>query len=118
MPRRKSRTGAAIVLTLLAAGCRASPPLVSVEVSRTPSGHHLTLVAAQGARINAKVRPAFERADGRVLHFEARGTTADSSYYTADPFLDLPDPEAPRGLVRVGVCPAGERVCRVVTLRL
>ena len=107
-----------IVLTLLAAGCSRSTPLVSIEVSRTASGHHLTLVPAQGARINAKVRPAFERPDGRVLFFDATGTSADSTYYTADPFLDLPDPEAPRGLVRVGVCPAGERVCRVLTLKL
>jgi hypothetical protein len=107
-----------MLLCLLGIGCSSSSPLVSVQVSRTATGHHLTLVPTTGARINAKVRPAFERADGRVLYFDAPGLTADSTYYTAEPFLDLADPEAPRGQVRVGVCPAGERVCRVVVLRL
>lgn|GEM_PF-1592537 len=107
-----------LLLCLLCIGCNSPSPLVSVQVSRTATGHHLTLVPTTGARINAKVRPAFERTDGSVLYFDALGTTADSTYYTAEPFLDLSDPETPRGLVRVGVCPAGERVCRVVVLRL
>ena len=118
MLHRKTGTGAAVILAFLAAGCSSPPPMISVEVHNTATGHHLTLVPAQGARINAKVRPAFERADGSVLYFDALGTTPDSTYYTAEPFLDLSDPETPRGLVRVGVCPAGERVCRVVVLRL
>jgi len=108
----------AALLMLLSAGCTSSAPLVSIEVSTTATGHHLALVPARGARINARARPAFERADGKVLYFDAQGITTDSSYYTTEPFLDLADPEPPRGLVRVGVCPAGERVCRVVTLKL
>ena len=110
--------GAAALLILFAAGCTSSPRLVSIEVSRTATGHHLTLVAAQGARINAKVRPAFERTDGQVLFFDAPAVAADSTYYTSAPSLDLPDPEAPCGQVRVGVCPAEERICRVVVLNL
>jgi len=117
MPWRTIRTGASLLFVLLGAAC-SSPALVSVEVSRTTTGHHLRLVPTHGARINAKARPAFESADGRVLFFDAPGITADSTYYTTEPFLDLSDPKPPSGLIRVGVCPAGERVCRVVTLKL
>jgi hypothetical protein len=107
-----------LLLCLLTVGCHSSEALVSVRVARTPAGHHLTLVPAGGARINARVKPALERPDGGVSYFDAPEVTADSSYYTGEPFLDLPDPEQPRGLVRVGVCPAGERVCRVIALTL
>lgn len=89
-----------------------------MRVTRTPTGHQLILVPATEARINARLRPTLERPDGRVLYFEAPQVTPDSAYYAAEPVLDLPDPGPPRGLIRVGVCPVGERVCQVVRLTL
>ncbi len=108
-------TGACLAAAM---ACAQQTPLVSVRVDQTAAGHHLTLVPAKGARINARVRPALEQSDGRVLYFDAPQLPADSGYYTIEPYLDLSDPDPPRGLVRVGVCPAGERVCRVVVLTL
>jgi hypothetical protein len=44
--------------------------------------------------------------------------TPDSAYFTAPPELVLPNGRPPEGVVRASVCPAGESVCRMVTVHL
>ena len=79
----------------------------------------LSLHAAPGIRINARLKPALELADGRVLRFDSPDLTADSAYFASPPRLTAPGlPPRLHGLVRAGICRAGETVCRTVELPL
>lgn len=106
--------GRALLVTAgvwLAGGC-APAPLVTVRREPTATGTRLTLVGAPGARINARLLPALELKDGSVLRFTSDRVTEDSSYFSADPALEVAGD--PSGVVRASVCPEGERVCRRV----
>lgn len=95
----------------VAAACHSVPFRVEVEHDRPTA--RLRLVAAPGARINARLAPALELTDGTVLRFDAPQRTADSAYYADAPTTQgaLPE-EAHRGVVRASVCPRDEQVCR------
>lgn len=104
------RMVAVLVLGVVAA-CHSVPFRVEVEHGG-PAGR-LRLVAAPGARINARLKPALELTDGTVLRFDSPRLTADSAYYADAPTTEgaLPE-EAHRGVVRASVCPREERICR------
>jgi hypothetical protein len=104
------------VLLLALDGCSGEHQLVRVERRAVPAGIRLTLISAPGARINARLKPALETADGRVLRFDSRELTADSSYFVAAPTLDLTAPIT--GQVRASVCAKGERLCRTVVVEV
>lgn len=87
--------------------------LVSV---RDRGDTRLTLVAASGTRINARLKPVLQLEDGSVLRFDAPRRTPDSAYFVDAPGVEavLPD-SVHRGLVRASVCNVDERVCRTVS---
>jgi hypothetical protein len=101
----------AIALVLTACISRQSP-LVTLHREPVDSGVLLTLVAAPGARINARLVPTLERRDGALFRFDPPDGLSDFNYYSDAPHLFV-DGNA-SGVVRVSVCPAGEQVCRVV----
>lgn len=92
-------------------------PALRLRAEPGAGGTRLTLVAEPGARINARVKPALELADGTVLRFDSPRLTADSAY-----FADAPSALAPTGarldgaILRASVCPAGEQACKTLTL--
>ena len=97
----------------MAAGCRAQPPLVALE-----AGPPLTLVAAPGVRINARLKPALELDDGTVVRFDSPRVTADTAYFASPPTAAVPHGASRRGTLRLSVCPSGERekICRLVEM--
>jgi hypothetical protein len=111
---RAARWAAAATFVYLTACHPAPEPAITVRKTATAGGFLLTLVAAPGARINAKNQPALELKDGTVLRFDSSHLSADSSYYADAPSLAIPGPVPPQGRIRAGVCLAGESVCRVV----
>lgn len=112
--------GARGVLLLAGAlvGCSRPAPL-SLEVVSGDGGQTLALHAAAGLRINARLAPALELADGRVIRFTSSAITPDSAYFDATPTAWLAGGAGrPHGVLRAGVCEEGSRVCRVVAVRL
>jgi hypothetical protein len=114
---------AALGFVLLAGGCRSEPegaaPLRVLADAPAAGGTTLTLVAAPGLRINARVKPALELPDGTVLRFDSPHRTADSSYFTQPPTTRFPGAtRRPAGTLRASVCAEDELVCRILTLRL
>jgi hypothetical protein len=100
---------------LLVSACAAPerPPLLTVERIPLDSNRtRLVLTGEPGARINARLRPALERADGTILRFDPPAADADSSYYSEAPELILEGESS--GTVVASVCPTGEKVCRKV----
>ena len=105
----------AVLALAVAAACRSVPFRVEVEHGGPTDG--LRLVAAPGARINARLKPALELTDGTVLRFDSPHLSADSAYYADAPTTKgaLPE-EAHRGVVRASVCPGEEKFCRSYAL--
>ncbi len=100
-----------VLATLAIAACHGPPPLVALE-----AGPPLRLVAAPGVRINARLKPALELDDGTVLRFDSPRVTSDSAYFAAAPTVAAPLSSSRRGTLRLSVCPAGERLCRLVVM--
>ena len=112
--RRRALLGVTLLLALACA--ERADPLLSVRREPRGDATHLTLLAAPGARINARLSPALERSSGSVLRFHGTPLTADSSYFTAPPTLDVEGD--PSGVIRASVCPEGEAVCRRVVVQV
>ena len=111
-------------LSLAAAGLMAcfpaADPALPVRVDRSPAGDstRLTLVPLPGVRINARLKPALELADGTVLRFDSSRLTADSAYFADPPSVFVAGREAAiNGRVRASVC-GDEATCRPVELDL
>lgn len=108
--------GLALVLGCAAADRTAAP----LEVRQVPAaeGTRLILVAAPGIRINARLKPALELADGTVLRFDSPRLTADSAYFAEPPsaLVGLPV-SGLRGTLRASVC-GDDAACRPVVLEL
>jgi len=106
-----------VLLIALAAACTHGVER-PFRVLQTQEGHglRLALLAAPGARINARLKPALERPDGSVLRFDSPALTPDSAYFAAPPELVLEDGQAAEGIIRASVCRSGESVCRLVTV--
>src|SRR5688572_22613929 len=75
-PGMRAALGFVFVIACSAAGDRAVPPL-QVRHSVEGDGTRLALVAAPGIRINARLQPALELADGTILRFHSPRLTAD-----------------------------------------
>ncbi|MEE8606816.1 MAG: hypothetical protein V3S55_04380, partial [Nitrospiraceae bacterium] len=79
------------VLALAALGCNEPapepppPPPLTLETASVDGTTHLKLVAAPGVRINARLKPALELADGRVIRFDSPSLSPDSSYFETPP---------------------------------
>jgi len=100
-----------VLATLAIAACHGPPPLVALE-----AGPPLRLVAAPGVRINARLKPALELDDGSVLRFDSPRVTPDSAYFAAAPTVAAPPSGSRHGTLRLSVCPAGDRLCRLVVM--
>jgi len=100
-----------VLVSMALAGCRPAVPF-RLAVERGPVSQ-LRLVAAPGAHINARLKPALELADGTVLRFDSPHVTADSAYFVDTPSVAAPTGGAAHtGVVRASVCSAGEKLCR------
>jgi len=92
-------------------------PALELKAARDRDGVRLTLIAPPGARINARARPALELKDGSVLRFSTPRLTPDSAYFAEPPTARAPVGASLKGAtLRASVCPAGERVCRIIEL--
>ena len=103
-----------MVVALAACTRRPAPEaMVRLEVA----GDHLTLNPTAGARINAKVKPTLELAEGTLIFFDQGAVDADGNYFTESPRADFrPTGKTLKGTLRVGVCPAGMSVCQSLTV--
>ncbi len=104
-------TRIALLLAVLGAACGRRPPIVTLE-----AGPPLRLVAATGARINARLKPALELDDGTVVRFDSSRLTSDSAYFAAAPTAAPPAGGSRHGTLRLSVCPSGEKICRLVVM--
>ena len=113
---------AAVAVAFLAGGCRRaaeSAPVLHVASEHSAGTTRLSLVAAPGIRINARVKPALELPDGTILRFDSPYQTADSSYFIRPPTAALAgERQRVEGTLRASVCETGALVCRSVVLRL
>jgi hypothetical protein len=97
---------------------RAARPL-RLEIASEGQGLRLTLVPAANLKLNARLKPALELADGTVLRFDSPHLTSDSSYFAEPPIARLRNrPAAIHGTLRASVCGVNEKVCRAVTVEL
>jgi hypothetical protein len=110
-----------LALALAAACGRPGAEPAPLHVATSPDGPdtRLTLHAQPGLKVNARLVPALELADGTVLRFESPGLTADSAYFTTPPTARLAGHyERVHGTLRASVCRTDEQVCRSITLSL
>ena len=110
------------VLAFAVIGCSARErPSGPLRVERTVEREHtlLTLIAARGILLNARVKPALELPGGEVIQFDSPGVTPDSAYFTSPPTALVPRAAGrPAGTLRASICSEAELVCRSVTLEL
>jgi hypothetical protein len=105
---------------LLTAACAAEPQApLRVEAVALGDDTRLTLISAPQLKLSARIRPALELADGRVLRFDSPDLTADSAYFASPPTVTLPGRHGRvRGTVRASVCENDAPVCRSLELQL
>lgn len=98
-----------------------SKPASLLHLATSPAGRdtRLTLLAAPGLKVNARLEPALELSDGRVLRFRSSSLTPDSAYFAEPPSALLSGRHSlVHGKLRASVCDAAETVCRSVLLEL
>ncbi len=119
---RTSVSALGAVLLVLALGCRDSrAPDAPVRVDLSPAGEHtrVTLVPASHVKLNARLKPALELADGSVLRFDSDRLTADSAYFAEPPAAVLPGRHRRvHGILRASICEDDAPVCRALVLEL
>jgi hypothetical protein len=112
----------ATVLAPAALACaaeRGPEPLVRLETSAAGSDTRVTLVPSAHLKLNARLKPALELADGSVLRFETGRLTADSAYFAEPPSAILPGSHRRvRGTLRASICENDAPVCRALVLEL
>ncbi len=93
------------------------PPPLTLETASVDGTTHLKLVAAPGVRINARLKPALELADGRVIRFDSPSLSPDSSYFETPPTAELSDLAADiGGTLRASICDEAADFCRTVKI--
>jgi hypothetical protein len=108
----------ALALALLACGGERPPAPFRVTTTAAGADTRLTLLAAPGYKVNARLAPALELPDGTVLRFDAV-RTSDSSYFAVPARALLAGRHAQvHGTLRASVCRQDELVCRSLTLEL
>jgi hypothetical protein len=116
-----SKCGAVLTCLVCLTSCRGARSLDPLRVEAEPAGANtsLTLLAAPGLRLNARLKPALELPDGRVIRFDSPHLTPDSAYFAEPPRAIAAGRQARwRGKLRASVCDAGQTVCRSVVLDL
>jgi hypothetical protein len=113
--------GCGVALTLLACCASPSPSPDLLRLRATPDGRdtRVTVVAAPGLEINARLAPALELPNGTVVRFVTGRRSADSAYFAEPPSARLPGRhERVHGTLRASVCRDDERVCHTLSLQL
>jgi hypothetical protein len=119
--RRLPLTTSILALGWLAPACVRGPagPLLSLRAEQSGSDTRVSLIAAPGYKINARLKPALELPDGRVLRLDSPHLTADSAYFFQPPSALLPGRHSRiKGRLRASVCDPGQTVCRSVAVEL
>lgn len=110
---------AAVLLLAACAGDLGPVPAIRVETAPAGSQTRVTLVPAAHIKLNARLKPALELADGSILRFDTERLTADSAYFAEPPVAMLPGRHARlRGTLRASVCENDAPVCRALVLEL
>jgi hypothetical protein len=115
------RAATLLGLVGLFGGCADRGAPAPLALTTTPAGvdTRVTVTAAPGLKINARLKPALEMADGRVLRFDSPELTPDSAYFTAPPSVLLSGRhDHVPGTLHASICAVNEQVCRSVTVRL
>lgn len=108
-----------IGLGLLAGCSRTERQPVSIELSPLGTDTRLLLQVSPGLRVNARLDPALELPDGRVLRFHSDTVTPDSAYFAAPPVaLLVGHHRQVHGTLRASVCDSAATVCRILEVEL
>ena len=111
-----------LLLGLLAACAgrpAAVPPPLRVTAVSVGADTRLTLHAEPALKINARLAPALEMADGTTLRFRSSLLTADSAYFAEPPSVVVRGQHPPvHGTLRASICADDEQVCRAVTVKI
>ena len=117
-----SLRGVLLAAVAALAACTGEPsPEQLVRVETTRAGDHtlVTLIPAAHIKLNARLKPALELADGSILRFDAARLTPDSAYFAVPPAAVLPGRHRRvRGILRASVCENDAPVCRALVLEL
>jgi hypothetical protein len=116
-----SRALFSVLCLSLVTDCRAVAPKAPLSVESVPEGKvtRLVLHASSGLKVNARLAPALELGNGRVVRFHSDRLTSDSAYFAEPPFALVPDRQRPvHGTLRASVCDSGATVCRAMVLKL
>lgn len=109
-------------LLSLLVGCAPRPKpagALDLETTRVGADTRLTLLPAPGLRLNARLKPALELSDGRVLRFDSPHLTPDSAYFAEPPSVLAPGIHSQlHGKLRASVCDVGETLCRSIVIDL
>lgn len=117
-----SRIAAAVCAAGVLAGCAGPAGTTALlRLRAAPDGPdtRLSLLAAPGLEINARLAPALELPDGTVYRFVTGRRSADSAYFAEPPSAQLPGRhDLVHGTLRASVCRHDERVCHTLSLQL
>ena len=116
------RTTAAVIAAGVLGSCAGpggTPAILRLRTAAAGPDTRLTLLAAPGFEINARLAPALELPNGTIVRFVSGRRTADSAYFAEPPSARLPGRhERIHGTLRGSVCRTDELVCRSITLQL
>ncbi len=117
-----SMTAAALLAAGVLASCAGpagTPALLRLRAAPDGPDTRLTLLAAPGLEINARLLPALELPNGTVYRFASGRRSADSAYFAEPPSARLPGRhDRVHGTLRASVCRQDELVCHSVALQL
>lgn len=115
----RGAVAAAAVLAALACGGAGSEPPLRVETAVAGDYTRVTLVPAGHIKLNARLKPALELADGSILRFDSARLSPDSAYFAEPPEALLPGRHRRvRGTLRASICENDAPVCRALVLEL
>src|SRR3954452_16732327 len=118
-PRRLLSPWLPLLGLILACGPPGGRSPLRLETSSSAGNTRLTLIPDEGLQISARLPPALELTDGRVLRFTSPKLTADSAYFAEPPATWLSGHQRGiHGTLRASVCDAGAAICRSVKAEL
>jgi hypothetical protein len=104
---------------ILACGPPGSRSPLRLESSSSEGNTRVILIPDKGLQISARLPPALELTDGRVLRFTSPKLTADSAYFAEPPATWLSGHHRGiHGTLRASVCDVGAAICRSVKVEI
>ena len=109
---------AGLLALMSANGCRQTPS-IGVRLEPRQGTTRITLLVPPSLKVNARLLPALELEDGRIVRFDQGQLTPDSSYFVSPPFATVPFlADTVHGILRLGVCPRNLLVCEPRVIKL